>query len=89
MSSVTIKSEIDKLTFGITDEIERQRIIGNYFREKTARLKHSFAVLSDDELDNVVGGLIIGDIYDERCEELEAACKSLTIGGGIDVCSFC
>ena len=38
MSSVTIKSEIEKLTFGITDEIERQRIIGNYFREKTHAL---------------------------------------------------
>ena len=53
--------------------------------ELSNRFKEDIRELSDDELDSIAGGgAYIGDIY--KCETFLAQCKSLLIGGGIDIC---
>ena len=91
MTKIEISKELENLTFGITDEGERQKALADYFRKKgeqlsalAERLKNTVADMSDDELDAIVGGLI-GDIYGD-CEQYKTECRSLLIGGGVDIC---
>ena len=92
MAKINIKKEIENLVNGITDENEKQNILADYFRKKGEQLralseqfKNTVADMSDDELDGIAGGTYIGDIYGD-CEEYENQCKSLLVGGGIDIC---
>ena len=55
-------------------------------KKEKNEMSEKFRELSDEELKAVAGGTYIGDIYGD-CEDYEDQCKSLLIGGGIDICS--
>ena len=82
MSKIT--DMIDDLTRGIEDEGEKREIIKKFFIDDAEQFKQKVETLSDEELDAIAGGAIIGDIY--ACEAHKSECVSL--GTGVDICNI-
>ena len=84
-----IEAELNALLKDAVTEAERNEIIIRYFTEKAALFKNGLRALSDDELDNVVGGREIGDVYgDEDCDAYKTQCIAKAYSINSDICSI-
>ena len=82
-----IEAELNALLKDAATEAERNGIVVRYFTEKAALFKNGLRALSDDELDNVVGGKEIGDVYG-KCDDYRSQCVAKAYSINTDICSL-